>query len=264
MRKTIVCFFLLLSHQAFAGTWADLWARPDQQAARLLSQGHAAQAAKRFDDVDWKSVAQYRAGQYQATINSLQNVDTPIANYNRGNALAHLGQYQQAIKAYEQVLKTEPNNKDAKFNRDLLLKLLKKQPKKNQQQSSKQQTKQNSQQKQSQSKQQQANNKQRKSTPPQSKQHSQQNQQQSKQQQANNKQQPSPQTNKQQPSAASPQNQTQAQKQQAKPTSSKSLTQQQAQQRAAKQWLKRVPDDPGGLLRQKFLRDYLRQQGDNS
>ena len=32
------------------------------------------------------------------------------------------------------------------------------------------------------------------------------------------------------------------------------------QKQAKKQWLKLVPDDPGGLMREKFLRDYLRRQ----
>ena len=32
------------------------------------------------------------------------------------------------------------------------------------------------------------------------------------------------------------------------------------QQQAKEQWLRLIPDDPGGLLREKFLRDYLRMQ----
>ncbi len=32
------------------------------------------------------------------------------------------------------------------------------------------------------------------------------------------------------------------------------------QQQADQQWLDAIPDDPGGLLRQKFLRDHYRKQ----
>ena len=32
---------------------------------------------------------------------------------------------------------------------------------------------------------------------------------------------------------------------------------------AAEQWLRRIPDDPSGLLRRKFLREYQRQRRSN-
>ena len=36
------------------------------------------------------------------------------------------------------------------------------------------------------------------------------------------------------------------------------LRQQQEQQQAMEQWLRRIPDDPGGLLRRKFRHQYQR------
>lgn len=44
--------------------------------------------------------------------------------YNRGNALAHLGQYQKAIQAYDKALTLDPHLEDARFNADLLKQLL--------------------------------------------------------------------------------------------------------------------------------------------
>ena len=39
------------------------------------------------------------------------------------------------------------------------------------------------------------------------------------------------------------------------------MTQEEKEQRKARdQWLKLIPDEPGGLLREKFLRDHLRRQ----
>ncbi|SCX92676.1 Ca-activated chloride channel family protein, partial [Legionella micdadei] len=32
-------------------------------------------------------------------------------------------------------------------------------------------------------------------------------------------------------------------------------------QQAKEQWLRLIPDDPGGLMREKFLRDHLRREG---
>jgi len=41
------------------------------------------------------------------------------------------------------------------------------------------------------------------------------------------------------------------------------MTQQQREnQQASQQMLRSIPDDPGGLLRQKFLRDHLRRQAE--
>ena len=31
-------------------------------------------------------------------------------------------------------------------------------------------------------------------------------------------------------------------------------------EQSKKQWLRVIPDDPGGLMREKFLRDYLKRQ----
>ncbi len=47
---------------------------------------------------------------------------------------------------------------------------------------------------------------------------------------------------------------------QAKSQPKPETVQQQEQQLARQQWLRRVPDNPGGLLKQIFLRDYLRRQ----
>ena len=33
---------------------------------------------------------------------------------------------------------------------------------------------------------------------------------------------------------------------------------------AAKQWLRRIPDDPGGLLRRKFLSQYRQRRQPNN
>ena len=52
---------------------------------------------------------------------------TPIALYNKGNALAKAGEYQRAIAAYDESLALEPNAEDTHFNRDLVEQLLQQQ-----------------------------------------------------------------------------------------------------------------------------------------
>ena len=52
-----------------------------------------------------------------------------------GNALARSGNYQEAVDVYDKVLKQEPDNMDAKYNKELLEKELEKQQQYKQQQS---------------------------------------------------------------------------------------------------------------------------------
>ena len=68
---------------------ADLWRRPDQ-AAHLRMQD-ATQA--------------YRKGDFARAAQLLEGIDSADAHYNRGNALAKAGQYPQAIAAYDRALR---------------------------------------------------------------------------------------------------------------------------------------------------------------
>lgn len=100
-----------------AATWQDLWQRPDQQAARALREGHPQQAQQLARDPAWRGVAAYRAGDYAAAAADLQHAPGSDAAYNRGNALVKARHYRQAIKAYDEALKLDRGNADAKANR---------------------------------------------------------------------------------------------------------------------------------------------------
>ncbi len=126
----ILAFIMVLPlpDSAQAGWWSDLWQRPDQQGQELLlDQQQPEQAAQVFHDPDWKASALYRAGKYQEAEKLWQQEDTAEARYNLGNALAREGRLKEAIDAYEQVLKKNPEHQDAKTNLDLVRKLLEKQ-----------------------------------------------------------------------------------------------------------------------------------------
>ena len=106
-----------LPRTAQAGTWQNLWLRPDQQAAQALRQGHPKQARQLARDPAWRGAADYRAGDYAAAAQTLQPVPGSDASYNRGNALAKAQHYEDAIKAYDRALKLDPANADARANR---------------------------------------------------------------------------------------------------------------------------------------------------
>jgi len=107
----------LLPGTARAGSWSDLWRRPDQQAAQALQQGDAVRAQQLARDPAWKGAAAYRAGDYAAAARELQPLPGGDAAYNLGNALARQGNYQEAIAAYDRALEIDPDNDDAKANR---------------------------------------------------------------------------------------------------------------------------------------------------
>jgi Ca-activated chloride channel family protein len=109
---------------AEAFSWADLWLRPDQQGVRALEQGHEAQAAETFQRPDWRAAAHYRAGQYEQALADLEPFDGIEVDYNRGNVLARLGQLEDALAAYDEVLSAEPDHADARHNRELVARLL--------------------------------------------------------------------------------------------------------------------------------------------
>jgi len=107
-----------------AFSWDDLWLRPDQRAKQDFDKGRAAEAAEKFDNLEWQAAAHYHAGQFKESLNDLQGLSGVEAAYNRGNALARLWRLEEALAAYEQALDSDPDHADARHNRDLVKRLL--------------------------------------------------------------------------------------------------------------------------------------------
>jgi Ca-activated chloride channel homolog len=103
--------------QANASGWKDWWQRPDQQAHNALQTENAAKAQLLARDPMLRGVAAYRAGDYATAVKELEQAKGPDASYNLGNALAQLGRYPEAIKAYDRALHIDPSNNDARANR---------------------------------------------------------------------------------------------------------------------------------------------------
>ncbi len=120
---------LLAAGNAQASTfWSSLWRTPDQRGEQLLRQGDAAAAARTFSSPAHKAYAELLAGDYPAAARELAAIDTSDADYNRGNALAHSGDLKAALKAYDAALARDPNNHDARHNRELVAQALKQTP----------------------------------------------------------------------------------------------------------------------------------------
>ncbi|MEM7611072.1 MAG: VWA domain-containing protein [Pseudomonadota bacterium] len=116
----VACLLILPVGKAHALSWQDLWQTRDQQARDALEAGEAERAAKLFDDPGWKAAAEYRGGNYAQSADGFAQLDDTTATYNAGNALALSGDIGNAIKAYEDVLAADPAHEDARFNLELL------------------------------------------------------------------------------------------------------------------------------------------------
>jgi Ca-activated chloride channel family protein len=101
---------LPLSQPAEASVWDDIWMTRDQQAQKSLQQGEAADAVELFDNPDWRAVAQYRAEDYAESAAAFAKNEDTRSLYNLGNALARQGELESAIDAYEQVLEVDPDD----------------------------------------------------------------------------------------------------------------------------------------------------------
>lgn len=125
-RGWLFCLPLLLAlpQPSYAFEFNDLWLRPDQQGRRLLEQQRPAEAARHFDDPQWKGLALYEAGDYNGAARQFAQGNSAADHYNRGNALARSGELEAALDAYEQALERQPELQPALANKALVEQLL--------------------------------------------------------------------------------------------------------------------------------------------
>ncbi len=245
---------LITPQPVMASTWDDLWLRRDQQAERALQKGELEQAQQLAEQPQRRGTAAYRAGKYEQAVEDFAAAPGPDAAYNRGNALAKLGRYQEAIEAYDRALATHPGLTDATHNRAEVEKLLQQQQdQQNQdndgQQSQEQQDENNTQENQDQQAQSEdgQDERQDESGQPDQSQQSTAGDSDPQEQETGNERDD---TNDQ--AAGEPGDQDS----QAANAEAEARPLDTEEQLAAEQWLRRIPDDPGGLLRRKFLYQY--------
>lgn len=118
-RGWIFCLplFLFMPQPASALSLQDLWLRPDQQGERLLDAQRPAEAAEHFENPQWRGYARYLAGDYAGAVEQFGKGDTAADHYNRGNALARIEEFDAAIEAYDQALELDPALEAARRNK---------------------------------------------------------------------------------------------------------------------------------------------------
>ena len=229
-----------------ASIWQDLWLTDDQQGYKALQQGDTEAAQGLFENPQWQASVAYTNQDYKTAVEQYSQGKSADDSYNLGNALARSGDLDGAIKAYDQALTIKPDMDDAIANRQLVEQL--KQQQQNQDQSgdpqdqdgeSQDQDQQQGQSQQQSEDQQQSESEQQQNT-------GEENQSTEQEQEEQNKS-----ASDEEKSNEEQSEEDQSEEQQSKQQSEEDSLKEQ-QQMELQQWLRRVPDDPGGLLKQKF------------
>ncbi len=249
--------FLLLVYigDAHAFEWRDLWQTPEQRAAKLYKEGNYEQLAKDAPNDLWKALAADGEGQYSQAVETLsslaQNSSNPSLLYNLATAAVKAGDYPQAIELFDEVLSSDSEHASAKHNKAIaeqLLELQQQDQQQGEQQQGEQQQGEQQQGEQQQGEQQQGEQQQGEQQ--------QGGQQQSEQQQGEQNDEAERQKAEamlQQAATEGEENQQEEPGQTFAP-SPEPLTE---QQQSAEQILRRIPDDPAGLLRSKLRQSHI-------
>jgi Ca-activated chloride channel family protein len=219
---------LLFSTDAQAGIWEDLWATRDQQAQAALQQQRADDAVVLAKDPAIAGEALYRSGDFVRAGQSWSQQDSVNSHYNRGNAMAQAGEFEAALAAYDAALALNPEMEDATFNRDLV-----EQMKQEQEQQQQEQEDSEGESSEEQSDEESEEGEQSDEESSENQQEGEQGEEQSDEQQEGEEGEPS------------------------ETEMEQNWSEEDAQ--AMEQWLRRIPDDPGGLLRRKFRNQHQRR-----
>ena len=229
----------LPSKNALAFEWIDLWKTKDQQAAEAFADENHELAASLFEQTGWRGAANYRAKNYESAIASFSTTDTADGHYNRGNALALAGNLPEAIAAYDVAISRDPEHSDAIYNKEIVERLLEEQEsEQGENQEGENQENQSEQNSQSESQEQNQNSE----------------NQDQESQEGNEEQQQNEQQNE------APEEQESSESNSEQNTPSESSNEEFEDQQALEQWLRRIEDDPGELLRRKFRYQYRQRQ----
>ena len=251
----LVIFIVPLPQPAEAAFWEDLWLSKNQQAERAMEAGSPADAAVLFDDSEWRGVARYQSGDYTGSAAEFAEYGDTRNLYNLGNALAQQGEFDSAIDAYEQVLEFDPGNDDASYNLDLVKQLKDQQEQEQETQGDDQQSTENpggeGQQSDSESEQDQEGSEGESES-------QQQSDESDSAQREDEMSEEDLEALQEELQRAAEEAQKGEQPQQLSEAELAELRELQEQEQAMEQWLRRIPDDPGGLLRRKFRYQYQR------
>ena len=272
----LLSLFLLVGlnspQSSYAFEWSDLWLNANQKAAKQITNGQHEQAFETANSDEWKATAAFRKKDYQKAT-ELFNDGSADGFYNQGNALAASGKLEEALKSYEASLDLRPDDEDTLYNKEQVEKALEKQKQEQEKQDKENQDKQDQenkdQDKSNQEKQDGEKNKDEQQQGDESKEGENKDQSDNPEQQEKEseqgemteeekKKQEEERKKLEQADKEAQEEQKQHERKEVKMTPEE-MAENAENKEAIEQWLRRIPDDPGGLLRRKFYYQYNQQ-----
>lgn len=121
---TLLAARLLMPVEVEAADLTGMWLTPDQKGRIAYDKGDFEAASSHFADPMWKGTALYRAGKFAEALDSFAAVDSADSWYDQGNALLHIGKFDEAAAAYKKALEKRRDWPDATFNLAVAQKLI--------------------------------------------------------------------------------------------------------------------------------------------
>src|ERR1051325_2868487 len=143
VRRATRILVLFLTSYHIARTTAYASQSQLKEGNRLFKNGHYEQALKLYEDAlidtPYSSALHFNAGDAQTMLGDFPKAETSfteaakatipvlrgLSHYNRGNALFYQGKWADAVEAYKDSLRANPQDEDAKYNLGVALKALK-------------------------------------------------------------------------------------------------------------------------------------------
>jgi len=271
-RKGILIILLfIMPYSIEASLWSDYFQTSDSRGEELYKLQDYEQAKETFENTDWKATSHYQLKEYKQAAELFQLKQTADGLYNYGTARAKQGDLEQALDAYSKVLEIKPDHEDALYNKNIIEEYQK------QQKSDQEQKKDNKDEKNDKNSKDKDDDKEggdEKSGPQDKDQEGSESEDESQPDKENNKDQESK-DNEEIDDQSKDDYRDQLEKElsenedknkdEEKPKNNvednNSPTDEDLQNEIDERWLQHVKDDPGGLLRRKFMQQYKRTNG---
>ncbi len=92
----------------------------NQEGFRLFNEEQYEAALEKFKDSVWRGISLYKLEKNEEALQEFSKEQSETAIYNAGVVLTKLCKYDKALSAFNAVLKQNPNNEDAAYNKQVL------------------------------------------------------------------------------------------------------------------------------------------------
>lgn len=125
---------ILQPSNLYADEYQSIWKNNNERGLEAWEEQNYDSASELFKQPQWQGSAYYKKGDYNRALELFEQDHSAIGHYNRGNSHALLNQFEDAISAYEEALKIDSSLIQAKNNKEIIEKLLKEKEKKKEEQ----------------------------------------------------------------------------------------------------------------------------------